>query len=121
METILAFLTSKAGLWMLGILGVGSVSMILDKLLRKYITDARLATVHDGIVAFIAAPGGWLGLAFSKAGTQLPVLGKMWNKSLEPWVIVFLETVGTGVTDGIAELFRRIMKAMQSDNPSTRV
>ena len=107
-------------MWLLGTVGVLSISALLDRLLKRYITDQRLKAVHDGLVAFIAAPGKWLGLALNKAGTQLPVLGKLWNKTVEPWVIIFLSTVGAGLVDGIAELIRRIIKALQSDNPSVK-
>lgn len=120
MESILAFLGSKSGLWLLGILGVGSVGAIMDKALKKFVTTGRLEAVREFIAYWIAWPGEKIGDAFTGAGTKLPFIGRMWNKTIEPWVIIFLETVVAGVLDGVAELFRRLIKAMQSDNPSTR-
>ena len=119
-ESILAFLSSKVGLWLLGIIGVGSVSAILDKLMKKFVTNDLLKKVHDFFAYYIALPGDWLGLALNSAGTKLPILGKMWNKTIEPWVIILLDTIVGGVLDGVAELLRRVIKALQSDNPSTK-
>jgi len=120
MEAIIAFLSSKAGIWLLGAIGVGSIGALMDKMMKKFITDQRLNAVREFLAYYIAMPGDWIGEAFTSAGTKLPVLGKIWNKTIEPWVIIFLETVLAGILDGLAELVRRLIKAMQSDSPSTK-
>ena len=120
MESNIAFFGTKAGLWLLGAIGVGSAGALLDKMFKRYVTDARMKSIREFIAYWIARPGDWIGDLFTKTGTKLPFIGKMWNKTFEPWVIIFLETIALGLVDGFRDLFRRIIKAMQSDNPSTK-
>ncbi len=120
MEWFNEFITGTAGRWILGIAGFSGFGMALDYLMKKFVTQGRLNAIHDFFAYWIAAPGDWLGLALNSAGTKLPLVGKMWNKTLEPWVIIFIETLFGGILDGFKGLVDNIIKALQSDNPSTK-
>ena len=119
-ETILGFLGGTAGQWLLGIAGFAGIGAVLDYLMKKFITQGKLDAVHDFFAYWIAAPGDWLGLALNAAGTKLPYVGKVWNKSIEPWVVLFVQTLFSGILDGFKGLLDNFIKALQSDNPSTK-
>jgi hypothetical protein len=118
MDAILTFLSGSVGAWAMGIVGAVSIGTLLDKLLKKYIKQSWLDKIRDGIRDIIASPGKAIGLAIDAGGKTLPVVGKFWNKTIEPWVIIFLETIGRGITSGFNLLVTRIVRALQSDNPS---
>ena len=120
MDAIMTFLGGTAGSWLLGLLGFAGLGALLDYLLKKYVTEGKLDAIHDFIAYWIAAPGDWLGLAINAGGEKLPFIGKAWNKTIEPWVIIVLRTVFGGIVDGFRGLLSNIIKALQSDNPSTR-
>ena len=120
METILTFLSGTAGQWLLGIAGFSGIGLALDYLMKKFMTQGRLAAIHDFLAYWIAAPGEWLGLAINAGGQKLPIVGKAWNKTIEPWVIIFLRTLFGGILAGFTGLLNNIIKALQSDNPSTK-
>ena len=104
----------------MGIAGIASISALVGRFLNKRVTQGRLDSIHDFIAYWIAFPGDLIGLALNSAGTQLPLIGKAWNKTFEPLVIIVLRTIGSGIIDGVKGLIDNIIKALQSDNPSTK-
>ena len=120
METLLAFFGGTAGSWLLGILGFAGINVLADKFLSGYVTDEWLESVREWIANFIQKPGEWIGLAITKAGTSAPFVGKIWNKTVEPFVIIILRTIVGGIVEGLMRLIERIITFMQSDNPSTK-
>lgn len=120
MESIIAFFGGTLGSWFLGMAGFASLTAVLNYFLKKYVTDNRLDTVKEAIASTIAWPGAKIGLFITSAGTKAPIIGKAWNKTFEPWVIVIVRVIGGGIAEGFNRLFDRIVTFMQSDNPSTK-
>jgi len=120
LESIMTFLGGTAGQWLLGIAGFAGLGALLDYLLKKFISQGKLDAIHDFLEYWIAWPGEKIGEAMNAAGEKLPIVGKAWNKTIEPWVIVLLQAVFGGIVDGVRGLLSNIVKALLSDNPSTR-
>lgn len=120
METLIAFFSGTAGSWLLGILGFASLNILADKVLANYITEDFLESIREWIANAIQKPGEWIGLAITSAGNRTPIIGKIWNKTVEPFVIIILRTIIGGIIEGLNRLIEQIITFMQSDNPSTK-
>ena len=120
METLLAFFGGTAGSWILGLAGFASVGAILDWLLKKYITEDVLDSIRDWLPSVVDDIGTGFGEWLNAAGNAAPVVGKFWNKTIEPWVIIFLRTIVMSVATAVVVFVDHVIIALQSDNPSTK-
>lgn len=89
------------------ILGVAGIGGILGLLLKKFITKERVLKLKSNVEAF----GQGIGQTITISLAKWKYTKGIWNKVIEPYVIVFLKVFIKGFLDGI-------IKGLLSDKPS---
>ena len=106
METIISAIFSNG--WTTGA-AVGIVGIILNLLLKKFVSTEALVKIGKGICNFFEAIGTIITLGLSK----LPYLNILWNNTIEPYVILLLDVALKNMLIGI-------VRGMETDNKSTK-
>ncbi len=103
-EVLTAFLVAKGTF----IAGAGVLGLVLNFILKKFVTQGRLDDLGSAIEDGGYYVGKWATLGLS----HWPYTKPVWNNIIEPYVVMFVKTLNQFVTG--------IVKGLQSDNPSTK-
>lgn len=103
-EIITAYVASKG----LAIAGVGIIGLILNFLLKRFVTEGALAAVGD----YLEKGGYYVGKVCTLGLSHWRYTKPVWNNVIEPYVVLFVEK--------LARIIIGLVKGLQSDNPSTK-
>lgn len=96
--------------WAIGLVGAGAVGTLLNLLLKRFVTEARLNRWGGNSQDFGFAIGRIVTLGLSSWGPT----SRIWNSTLEPIFLVLVEKMAGRFLIGFG-------KGAQSDNASVKV
>lgn len=96
------------------ILGAGGVGVWLDWILKRYLTEARLNEWENKIKAVLGPIFYGIGVTLTLGASRVEKLKKLWNSTLEPWVVFLIKRFRNIAVYCIDEIVRGLL----SDNPS---
>ena len=88
---------------------IGIVGIILNIILKKFITPLALVKIGADIHDFFEA----IGIAITLGLSRLPYLKVLWNNTIEPYVLLLLDVLLKNILSGLVE-------GMETDNKSTK-
>ena len=88
---------------------VTAVGILLNWILKRWVTQEALDKVGTTIYSFFKG----IGVAVTLGLSKLPYLKVLWNNTLEPYVILALRTV-------LQNMLAGIVAGMETDNKSTK-
>ena len=106
MEQILNFIT-KNGFTVAAAVGV--IGMVLNIILKKFVTNKMLENLRSKISVFFKG----LGIAVTLGLSKVKYVKSVWNSVIEPYVIILLRTIVISALDGF-------IMGLETDNPSTK-
>ena len=106
MSAILGFLVNNSTV-VLSIFGIAGFGGLLNIILKKFITKKTLNWLGNGV----GACGFGLGVFFTVGLSKWRYTKAVWNKIIEPYVIVFLELI-------VQKFFGGLIRGLESDNQS---
>jgi len=93
---------------LVAIIGVAGGAAVLGLILGKLIPKEKWVGWGDKA----ESSGAWVGKIITDGAAQLPYIGKIWNKVLEPYLILLVNNVLVRFVLGIVG-----RKGLLSDNP----
>ena len=98
------------------LLGVGGLGVWLDWILKRYLTNAKLDIWVAKAGNVVELFGYGIGVSVTLGASKIKGLSKLWNATLEPWVLLLIDKLWTVVTYFPEGLKRGLL----SDNPSLK-
>lgn len=124
-EYMIEFLTSTLVAKSVMVAGVGIVGGLLSWLLKKYI---RKDTLNERLDEWLdKTVGPWVdivfggpGRLFTKAAVNWPVIGPIWNKVIEPLLIILINLPAKVILFVVDRARKAFVNGLLSDNPNFR-
>ena len=103
-EVITGFFAAKGAI----LAGAGVIGLVLNFILKKFITERQLAAAGD----WFESAGYYVGKICTAGLSHWTYTKPIWNNIVEPYVIAIVMQLNRVVTG--------IVKGLQSDNPSVK-
>jgi len=89
--------------------GIGVIGLILNFILKKFVTNERIEKWGNAIRMFFKA----VGILCTAGLSKIPYLKNIWNPIIEPYVVILLKMVFKNMVDGF-------INGLESDNKSLK-
>ncbi len=95
--------------WWKILIGASGLGLILDLILKQFISNELIEKWSKGIKVFFKG----LGIVSTVGLSKIPYLKNIWNNFIEPYVIILLKMVFTNAIEGFIE-------GLETDNRSLK-